>query len=92
MRIIGYLPHERFKITVFKDNNRLSVKFENGLYEQTYKFRDRAELQNLEQVGKLVDAAFLAEVTDGFRRMHRTQHAALSRTLPPDGEWLDTIL
>ena len=92
MRIIGYLPHDSFKITVFKDNNRLSVKLESGLYEQTYKFRDRPTLQTLEQVQALVDADFIAFVTKQFREMHRAKTAALGRALPPDGEWLDTIL
>ena len=34
MRILGYLEHPTLKITVFKMDNRISVKFENSLYEQ----------------------------------------------------------
>ena len=92
MRIIGYLPHEHFKITVFKDNNRLSIKFESGLYEQTYKFRDRPELQTLDQVQQLVDTTWLNTVGEAFKRMHRTKNEALQRRIPPDDEYLDTII
>ena len=92
MRIIGYLPHDSFKITVFKDNNRLSVKFESGLYEQTYKFRDRPELQTLDQVQALVDVEWQTFVAEEFKRMHRAKSEALQRVLPAKDEWLDTII
>jgi len=62
MRIIGTIPHPDFKITVFKMDNRLSVKFERGLNEQTYKFRTNNELQNFEDMQRLVDADFVASV------------------------------
>ena len=92
MRIIGYVPHDQFKITVFKDNNRLSIKFESGLYEQVYQFRDTAELQNMEQVRTLVDAEWLAFVTEEFKRLHQAKNAALARFLPAPDEWMDTII
>ena len=40
MRIIGQLDHPRLKITLFDQNNKLSVKFEKGQSEIILKFRD----------------------------------------------------
>ena len=39
MRILGYIDHPVVKITVFKMDNKFSVKFESIHYEQTFKFR-----------------------------------------------------
>lgn len=50
MRIIGYIEHPGMKITVFKTDTRISVKFETGFYEQTYKFPIDVHLQNLDDV------------------------------------------
>ena len=79
MRIIGYIEHPHLKVTVFKMDNKLSVKFESGLYEQTYKFRMDDRLASLEDVKKLVDMPFLQAVEEELQRMHRVRNAALSR-------------
>ncbi|MBK7870450.1 MAG: hypothetical protein IPJ74_07085 [Saprospiraceae bacterium] len=52
MRIIGYIEHPVLKITVFKMDNKISIKFESGLYEQTYKFRSGDTISNLGDVKK----------------------------------------
>ncbi|MFK7936015.1 MAG: hypothetical protein AB8G22_21050 [Saprospiraceae bacterium] len=81
MRIIGYIEHPHLKVTVFKMDNKLSVKFESGLYEQTYKFRMTEQLETLEDVKKLVDMPFLLAVEEELQRMHRVRNAALSRKI-----------
>ena len=40
MRVIGQLEHPRIKITLFDQNDKLSVKFEKGQSEIILKFRD----------------------------------------------------
>lgn len=82
MRIIGDIPHPSMKITVFKMDNKLSVKFETGLYEQTFKFRESNELSDFESMQKLVDEHFIAEVIEQFAKLHRTKNEALGRFLP----------
>ena len=82
MRIIGYIEHPVMKITVFKDNGKLSAKFETGLFEQTYKFREMDNLKNLADVQELVDAAYQAEVMEHFQIMNRTRNTGLDRFLP----------
>lgn len=86
MRIIGYIEHPNLKITIFKMNNRLSVKFESGLYEETYKFRESEEISSLEHIKKIVDADFLCIVERNLAAMHQTKMAALSRYLPAEEE------
>jgi hypothetical protein len=82
MRIIGNIEHPAMKITVFKMDNRLSVKFETGLYEQIYKFRESDDLQDFQGIQRLVDAEFMQLVLAEFERMHRVKSEALGRFLP----------
>ncbi len=82
MRIIGSIPHPTLKITVFKMDNRLSIKFEAGMYEQTYKFRESTDLQDFAGAQRLVDEPFLRFVLEEFERMHRAKNEAVNRFLP----------
>ncbi len=82
MRIIGNIEHAALKISVFKADNRISVKFENALYEQTFKLGDDERFNNLEAVQKLVDETMIADVLAGFQQMHATRMAVLGRAFP----------
>ncbi len=86
MRIIGYIEHPAMKITVFKMDTRLSVKFETGQLEQTYKYRMGDLIQSFEDIKRLVDTPFLASVLKEFERMRKISHLALERHLPRAGE------
>ena len=79
MRIIGNIEHPVLKITVFKMENKISIKFESGLYEQTYKFRTGDGMETFEDVEKLVDSAFLEKVGDILQTMHDVKSQALLR-------------
>lgn len=92
MRIIGSVDHPRYKITLFKMDDRFSIKFEDGLLEQTYKFRGEARLSNADELRRLVDAGFLKDVAATFGRMHRQRQAMLQRQLPPEESEFDTII
>ena len=82
MRIIGYIEHPVMKITVFKDNGKLSAKFETGLFEQTYKFREMDTMKNLADVQGLVDATYQAQVMENFQTMNKIRNTGLDRFLP----------
>ena len=82
MRIIGNIDHPTLKISVFKADNRVSVKFENALYEQTFKLGDDDRFSNLEAVQKLVDNEMLEDVQAGFRQMHVARMAVMGRAFP----------
>jgi hypothetical protein len=93
MRIIGQIEHPTLKITVFKMDNKLSVKFESGLYEQTYKFRESDSLNDFESVKKLVDPAYIDFVLAEFNNMHRAKNEALKRCMPvQQGEVFEEII
>lgn len=83
MRIIGEIEHPSLKITVFKMNERLSVKFENEGYEQTFKLGQDDRLASLEGVRLWVDPALLEQVQNTFQHMHRNRLSALDRAFPP---------
>ncbi|MEY3367986.1 MAG: hypothetical protein RI973_1141 [Bacteroidota bacterium] len=83
MRIIGNIEHPGLKITVFKMDNKLSVKFETGLYEQTYKFRESEYLKEFADMQRLVDEEFIQCVEARFASMHQEKNEAMLRFLPP---------
>ncbi|MBK7407661.1 MAG: hypothetical protein IPJ40_06005 [Saprospirales bacterium] len=92
MRIIGSIDHPEWKITVFKMDNRISLKLEAGMCEQTYKFRTGEGMESLEDVQRLVDAAFLKAVGLQFASMHQTQVGALSRSIQAGEDEFDEII
>lgn len=81
MRIIGHVEHPTLKITVFKMDNRISIKFESGLYEQTYKFRSGEGVECFEDAQKLVDANFQAQVLQQLGQMHDIRTQAINRNM-----------
>ena len=83
MRIIGIIEHSALKITVFKTDDRLSVKFEYGLMEQVFKFREREGLQDFDDVRRMVDKPMLDAVAENFKTMLRAREQAFSRQIPP---------
>ena len=86
MRIIGSIDHPVLKISVFKADNRISVKFENALYEQTFEIGEDERFTNLPAVQKLVDPEMIEDVLTGFSQMHATRMAVLKRQFPVSEE------
>lgn len=79
MRIIGTIPHPTLRISVFKNDNRLSVKFENPQYEITYKLGEDERFRTADDVAAWIDAPLLEQVEMTFRQMHQARLEALSR-------------
>lgn len=50
MRIIGEFDLGPIKASVFKMNERLSVKYEHQLMEQIYKFRDGSGINSVQDI------------------------------------------
>ena len=86
MRIIGHIEHPSLKITVFKMDNRVSVKFENALYEQTYKLGTDERTESMEGVKKWVDPLLTEQVLSGFQQMHQARMASFVRAFPADNQ------
>ncbi len=70
MRIEGYIEHPIMKITIFKMDNKYSVKFETQLYEQTFKLREGNLIQDINDVKKWANLAFQEKVLENFSKMH----------------------
>ena len=87
MRVIGYLEEVTdMKVTFFEQGLRYSIKFEDGLYEQTYKFRQGEGMSNLKELKALVDQPFLEAVRTQFEQMREQVSGLLSRQFPAQDE------
>lgn len=86
MRILGYLDHPVLKITVFKTDTRLSIKFENGDFEQTYKFRPTEQANSLKEINRLLDDSFLEQIMQRFEQMKQDFNGSFGRNLSPPEE------
>jgi hypothetical protein len=93
MRIIGNIDHPTLKISVFKNDGRVSVKFENSGCELTWKLGEDDRFQSAEDVSRLIDEGFLAVVNTQLQQMHAARLSALARLFPPaaDNEF-ETII
>lgn len=92
MRILGYIEHPSIKFTVFEDNNKVIVQCEDGLCQQTYKFRSGGLVDDLESIKHLFDAAFIATVEDQLSSMKSARHAALSKRTTALEDEFDIII
>lgn len=77
MRIIGNIDHPTLKVTAFQYDGKLSVKFEVGLMEQTFKFRESEQLKDFAGLEKLIDATFIGQVLANFKNMHQAREGAM---------------
>ncbi len=86
MRIIGQIDHPIMKITVFRTDGKVSVKFETGgQYEQIYKFWESEELKTFEDMQKFIDQPFMDFVQAEFTKMHKAKNEATNRFMPQQG-------
>lgn len=79
MRILGEIPHPTWKITIFQMENKLSVKIECGMLEQTYKLRDNQLINSKEEVAEWLDDAFLRQISLNFQQMHKAAGESYAR-------------
>ena len=69
MRVIGELPNDYCKVSLFQWNEKYLVKFELGLYEQTFKI-DEYEVADVEALKSLISEEFIKKVMQRFDEMH----------------------
>lgn len=78
MRIVGEIPHDVCKITLFSWNNRYLIKLELGLLEQTYKI-NQFDIGSEADLFKIVDSTFLTDALNRFEEMDNSLRLALER-------------
>jgi hypothetical protein len=76
MRIVGEIPHDVCKITLFSWNNRYLIKLECGLLEQTYKV-NQFDIAQEADLYKIVNEPFIQEAINRFKDMDRSLQIAL---------------
>jgi hypothetical protein len=82
MRIIGNIDHPELKISVFKMDDRITVKFENRSYELGIKIGSDERLSNLEAVREWVDSSLTESVQALLLQLHQSRLAADTRSFP----------
>jgi hypothetical protein len=93
MRILGYVDHPVWKITVFKTDTRLSIKVENGQLEQTYKFRPTAQCNSIADIQQLLDEPLLQQIGARFVDMDKGLAESFARHFPiaPEDDFPEII-
>lgn len=86
MRIVGEIPHSKFKITIFHMNNKYSVQFEDGEQVQNYKIPDLEELKDINGIKTLIDGPFLIEVEEIFFRMRKHKVQSIRELINRNGK------
>ncbi len=79
MRVIGDIPHELYKISLFDWNGKFIIKIESGPYEQSFKI-DQMDISESE-IPVLMDTEFMKGVTRRFHEMHMDTVSAQERLL-----------
>jgi hypothetical protein len=79
MRIIGTIEHPTLRISVFRYENKTSVKLENQSGDITFKLGDDERFQQVEGVRQLLDPLFLEAIQAQLKSMHQQRLAAMSR-------------
>jgi len=77
MRIIGEFDLEDIKVTVFKMNEKLSIKFEKSLIEQIIKFRDGSGVNTLEEAKSFCNADILGAIKSSFEALNQSRYQSI---------------
>lgn len=89
MRIVSEWNHKSLKVTVFHMNGKYSIKVEDNLLEQTYKFRD-GQVTNLNHLKTILNKAFFDKCIKLFDEMHQNR-SLLFETDEDDFEFEEII-
>lgn len=87
MQIVHYIPHSRYKITVFKSGNRFIVKFDDADHDLSIKFRE-GEVNNLKEVIKQIDDALIERIDQVFSNLAQLRIQRFNET---SGQFQDII-
>lgn len=83
MRIIDEINHGDLKVTVFKMNDRLSLKFEKDLNEVIFKFRDGSGF-DINNYRSYINESLLLKMETLLFSANVIKHDALERINPTD--------
>lgn len=78
MRVVGHIPHQELKITLFYWNNKYLIKLETPSLEQTFKIPEADILQE-EDLNKIVNEPFIRAAIERFNSMAASLHQGLEQ-------------
>lgn len=81
MRLLANIPHPILRISIFTNDNRFTLKFESGLYEQTYKFRDGDGFDHVDAIVNLVTESFCQDVLNLLNLQHKMKLSHVSKQI-----------
>ncbi len=87
MQIVQYIPHSRYKITVFKSGNRFIVKFDDADHDLSIKFRE-GEVNNLKEVIRQIDDSLIERIDQVFSNLAQLRIQRFNQT---SGQFQDII-
>ncbi|MEK6476132.1 hypothetical protein WJR50_01315 [Catalinimonas sp. 4WD22] len=76
MRVIGEVPHEKCKITIFAWNNKYLIKLERGVIEQTFKVPEM-DVTGDDDIKKMLEGKFMEKAVARFEEMEASLFEAL---------------
>ena len=68
MKFIKEIPNNYCKCNLYGWNNKFIIKFEAGMYEQTYKVSEM-EVSGQDEVEEMLGDTFLEKVVERFKQM-----------------------
>ena len=92
MRILAEKQINQYKVTVFDMNNRISIKIEDKLLEQTYKFREGSGVDNAPGAFAFLNDSFMQSVDASFNAMEQARMDGLLKIQEDEGEVFDEII
>ena len=79
MRVVAEIPNQNLKITIFSWNGKYLLKFEKGMYEQTYKISEM-DINGDDEIKQIAnDPEFVAEAMERFKDMNKGLNDALNK-------------
>lgn len=77
MRVIGEVPHEECKITLFAWNNKYLIKLERGVIEQTFKVPEM-DVTGDDDIKKILEGKFMEKALARFEEMEASLFEAIA--------------
>jgi len=91
MRIIGEINHPKYKITVLKMNERVTLQIEDRLVSQSFVFRDGSGVRDLNSAEQILTPDFLKKVEARFVEMNTDYMHALEQINADEFDDFDII-
>ncbi len=91
MRVIGEIKHPKYKITILKMNEKISIQIEDRLVSQSYTFRDGSGVNDMMTVEQVLTPKFMKDIDVRFNQMNADYIEALEKLNTDDFDDFEII-